>query len=55
MGITVEKAPVSDGIGKYLKDIVPHDDENVENNIAAGLNSCGAEILLNYLPVGSTS
>lgn len=54
IGITVEKAPVSDGIGKYLKDVVPYD-ENVENNIADRLDSCGAEILLNYLPVGSTN
>jgi myo-inositol-1-phosphate synthase len=52
LGIRVQLGPLLDGIGKYLRDIVPlATGEPVD--VAATLRESGAEILLNYLPVGS--
>jgi len=52
LGIRVQQGPLLDGIGKYLRDIVPlATGEPVD--VAATLRESGAEILLNYLPVGS--
>ena len=53
-GVTVQRAPVLDGIGKYLKPVVKISKEPEVPSIAQALNDTGAEILLNYLPVGST-
>ena len=48
----VHKGPVMDGIGKYLKDVIPVSKEK-EANIFKVLKETGAEIIINYLPVGS--
>ena len=53
-GVTVKRGPLMDGIGKYLKDVVPISKEQ-EVDVVEELDRSGAEILVNYLPVGSTS
>ena len=52
-GVEVKKGPVLDGIGKYLKDVVPVA-KGGESDIVEELEKSGAEVLVNYLPVGST-
>ena len=54
LGIKVQRAPVMDGIGKYLKDVVRISDEPEVPSISQAIKDSGAEILVNYLPVGST-
>ena len=51
-GITVEKGEVLDGVGKHLNERVKISDKTPPN-IAQILKDSGAEILINYLPVGS--
>ena len=53
LGVEVKRGPLMDGIGKYLKDVVPVK-ATKEVDVADELKSSGAEILVNYLPVGST-
>jgi myo-inositol-1-phosphate synthase len=53
-GVRVQKAPVFDGIGKYLSPIVKISQEPAVD-VAKGIKESGAEILVNYLPVGSTN
>ena len=54
LDVKVKKGPVLDGIGKYLKEVVALSSEP-EQDVAAELKGSGAEILVNYLPVGSTA
>lgn len=51
-GIIVNNSRPIDGIGTYLKDVVPISRTRVPDPIKI-LKDTGAEILLNYLPVGS--
>jgi len=51
-GITVEKGDVLDGVGKHLNERVKISDKSPPN-ISQILKDSGAEILINYLPVGS--
>lgn len=51
-GITVEKGEVLDGVGKHLNERVKISDKSPPN-ISQILKDSGAEILINYLPVGS--
>jgi myo-inositol-1-phosphate synthase len=54
MGITVQKGPTLDGIGRHLSQIVmPSKDQ--ETDVKKILRDSGAEMLVNYLPVGSTN
>jgi myo-inositol-1-phosphate synthase len=53
-GIRVQKAPVMDGIGKYLKPVVKISQQPEVLSVAQAIKDAGAEILVNYLPVGST-
>ncbi|HEV2138771.1 MAG TPA: inositol-3-phosphate synthase [Nitrososphaerales archaeon] len=53
LGVQVKKGPVLDGIGKYLKDVVSLSPQPAQD-VARELKDSGAEILVNYLPVGST-
>jgi myo-inositol-1-phosphate synthase len=53
MDVRVRKGPVLDGIGKYLKEVVPISDEP-DRDVVRELKDSGAEVLVNYLPVGST-
>jgi myo-inositol-1-phosphate synthase len=51
-GVTVERGPTLDGIGRYMADeIVESDAPSVD--VADSLKRAGAEILVSYLPVGS--
>ncbi len=52
LGVVVKKAPVLDGIGEYLGTKVKVSDEK-DVDVVSVLNESGAEILINYLPVGS--
>lgn len=51
-GLKVHKGPVLDGIGHSLSEHVPVSDEE-ETDVVDILKKTGAEILVNYLPVGS--
>lgn len=53
-GVKVKKGPVLDGLGKYLKDVIPVTGRK-ETDVVEELDKTGAEILINYLPVGSTA
>ncbi len=54
MGVKVKKGPVLDGIGKYLKDVVSIS-PLAPQDVVQELKDSGADILVNYLPVGSTA
>jgi myo-inositol-1-phosphate synthase len=51
-GITVERGPTLDGIGRYLADTVIESDAPVAD-VAEVLRRTGADVLVSYLPVGS--
>lgn len=51
-GVIVKCGPVMDGIGEYLKDVVIPCKEKPADPVAL-LKASGAEVLVNYLPVGS--
>ena len=53
LDVRVRKGPVQDGIGKYLKDVVPISREP-DADVVRELKDTGAHMLINYLPVGST-
>ena len=54
VGVKVKRGPLLDGIGKYLKEVVKVSSQP-EVDVAMELKESGAEILINYLPVGSTA
>ncbi len=54
LDVRVKKGPVLDGIGKYLKDVVAVSGQP-DQDVARELKDSGAQMLLNYLPVGSTA
>ena len=51
-GVTVQRGPTMDGLGRYVRDVVPESDAP-EVDVARALRDSGAEILVSYLPVGS--
>ena len=51
-GVTVQRGPTLDGIGKYLKDEVP-EAPDAPVDVARALREAGAEVVISYLPVGS--
>ncbi|MEM3660576.1 MAG: inositol-3-phosphate synthase [Thermoproteota archaeon] len=51
-GVTVKKGPVLDGVGRYLKEVIEFSDER-EVDVVEELKSSKADVLVNYLPVGS--
>ena len=53
MGVTVKRGPIMDGLGKYLKPVVKVDKNSVESDVVDVLNEAEADMLINYLPVGS--
>jgi len=53
LGVEVQKGPVMDGIGKYLRDVVPVDEGQEPVDVASALEEARADVLVNYLPVGS--
>jgi myo-inositol-1-phosphate synthase len=52
LGVTVSRGPVLDGLGKYLSKIIEVSPEP-EVDVAHVLSESGAEVLVNYVPVGS--
>lgn len=52
LGVVVNNAKVLDGIGEYLKDVVITSKNPIKDPVKI-LKQSGAEILINYLPVGS--
>lgn len=52
MGVEVQKGPVMDGLGRYLRDVVPVSSRK-DTKVVDELERTGAEMLINYLPVGS--
>jgi myo-inositol-1-phosphate synthase len=55
IGVKVQKGPVLDGIGKYLKPIVKISQEPEVPSVSQAIRDAGADMLVNYLPVGSTN
>ncbi|MGI0070219.1 MAG: inositol-3-phosphate synthase, partial [Nitrosopumilaceae archaeon] len=54
MRVTVQRGPTLDGVGRHLSRIVtPSNDPEVD--VKKVLRDTGAEMLVNYLPVGSTN
>ncbi len=53
IGVEVMKGEVRDGLGKYLKPVIPVDPTQKSVNVAKALEDVGADILVSYLPVGS--
>lgn len=53
VGVKVQKGPVLDGMGKYMNGVVGISGSQ-DTNVASALSESGAEILVNYLPVGSS-
>ena len=54
MGITVQKGPTLDGMGRHLSQVVTVSKEP-DVDVKKVLKDTGAEMLVNYLPVGSTN
>ncbi len=52
VGVTVERGPTLDGIGRYVRDDVPEADAEPVD-VAAHLRRSGTDIVVSYLPVGS--
>ncbi|HUR23807.1 MAG TPA: inositol-3-phosphate synthase, partial [Acidimicrobiales bacterium] len=52
LGVTVQRAPTLDGLGKYYRQTV---EESLDDpvDVAAALRESGAQVLVSYLPVGS--
>jgi myo-inositol-1-phosphate synthase len=51
-GVTVQRGPTLDGLGKYYREIVEESTAPVVD-VAAALRQSGAQVLVCYLPVGS--
>ncbi|MEM4699832.1 MAG: inositol-3-phosphate synthase [Candidatus Nezhaarchaeales archaeon] len=52
LGVRVMSAPVMDGLGKYLREVIKVSDEPPVD-VAQVLKDVRADVLINYLPVGS--
>src|SRR5580658_8326450 len=52
LGVTVERGPTFDGLGKYYREVV-EESPVAPVDVAERLRSSGAEVLVSYLPVGS--
>ncbi|MCL4544458.1 MAG: inositol-3-phosphate synthase [Chloroflexi bacterium] len=52
LGVPVHAGPILDGVGRYTRDVVPLTDA-ARVDVAAVLRETGADVLVNYLPVGS--
>ena len=52
LGVTVQRGALHDGIGAYLKDVVPVA-RGKAGNVAKVLRDTGTDVVVSYLPVGS--
>lgn len=53
LGVTVSRGPALDGVNKYTAQVVPVDDAQKPVDVVQTLKDSGAEVVINYLPVGS--
>ena len=53
LDVEVMKGEVSDGLGKYLKPVIPVDHTQKPVNVVEVLKEKQADVLISYLPVGS--
>ncbi len=53
IGVDVVKGPVLDGLGKYLKPVIPIDPTQQPVDVAKVLEETDADVMISYLPVGS--
>ena len=54
LGVTVQRGPTFDGLGRYYRDVVEESPAQPVD-VAEVLRSSGADVLVSYLPVGSES
>jgi len=52
VGVRVKRGPIHDGLGKFLKETIGVSEE-AEVDVVRELRDSGADVLINYLPVGS--
>jgi len=52
IGVRVKRGPIHDGLGKFLKETIRVSEE-AEVDVVRELRDSGADVLINYLPVGS--
>ena len=52
LGVAVQRGPTMDGLGKYLREMITESDARPVN-VAAVLRETRADVLVNFLPVGS--
>ena len=52
LGVKVQRGPTLDGLGTYLSQVI-EEAADPPVDVAAALRESGAEVLVNYLPVGS--
>ncbi|MEM2866529.1 MAG: inositol-3-phosphate synthase [Candidatus Hadarchaeales archaeon] len=53
LGVEVMEGPLLDGLGKYLTPVIPHRSKPKPVDVVRVLEDSKADILINYLPVGS--
>jgi myo-inositol-1-phosphate synthase len=53
LGVKVMKGPPLDGVGKYVKDVIKVDSSQKPVDVAEALRESRADVVINYLPVGS--
>ncbi|MEM0358694.1 MAG: inositol-3-phosphate synthase [Candidatus Hadarchaeales archaeon] len=53
LGVEVMEGPLLDGLGKYLTPVIPHRSKPKPVDVVRVLEDSNADILVNYLPVGS--
>lgn len=52
LGVTVQRGPTNDGIGKYLRGVV-HEADQASVDVARVLRETRTDVVVNFLPVGS--
>jgi len=52
VGITVQRGPTYDGLGRFYREVVQESDEEPVD-VGAVLREAGVDVVINYLPVGS--
>lgn len=52
-GVLVQRGPQLDGVNKYTAELVPVDEAHEPVDVVAALKASGADVVVNYLPVGS--
>jgi len=53
LGVEVMKGQQLDGLGKYLKPVIPVDSTQKQVDVAKALEDADADLIISYLPVGS--